>query len=81
MHCNVEKSLIFTVDEMWVMFGGFLMSGYGKYSDKHLYWSREEDTPKLLMNSIKCNRFEDIIHYIHFNDSSNYDRTNRLYKE
>ena len=31
--------------------GDFLMSSYGKYSDKRLYWSREENTPKLFMNS------------------------------
>ena len=62
------------------MFGSFLMSGYSKYSDKCLYWSREDDTQKLLMNSIKCNRFEDIIHHIHFNDNSNYDGTDQPYK-
>ena len=56
------------------------MSGYGKYSNKRLYWSREEDTPKLLMNSIRCNRFEDILHHIHLNDNSNHDGSDRLYK-
>ena len=74
------KEFNVTVDKMWVMFGGFLISSYGKYSDNHLYWSREEDILKLLMSSIRCNRFEDIIPHIHFNDNSNYDRTDRLYK-
>lgn len=74
------KTLNVTRDEIFVVFGAFLLSGYAKYPNKRLYWSREKDSPEILSEAIRCNRFEDIIHHIHFNDNQQNDGTKRLYK-
>lgn len=74
------KALNVSADEIWVIFGGFLLSGYTKLPDKRLYWSRESDTPTILSEAIRCNRFEEIIHNVHFNDNTLHDGTDRLYK-
>jgi hypothetical protein len=44
--------------EMLVMFGGFLLSGYAKYPNKRLYWSRESDAPKILSGAIRCTQVQ-----------------------
>lgn len=69
-----------THNEVWVMFGSFLLSGYAKYPNKRMYWSRQSDSPKILSDAIRCNRFEDILHYLHFSDNSKLDGSDRLYK-
>ena len=67
-----------TFDEMWVMFGEFLLSGYAKYPNKRLYWSEENDTP-ILAGAMQCNRFEVILRHIHFNDNTAIDKEDWLY--
>ena len=67
-----------TFDEMWVMFGEFLLSGYAKYPNKRLYWSKENDTP-ILAEAMQCNRFEVILRHIHFNDNTTIDKEDWLY--
>lgn len=69
-----------TRDELLVFFGGLLMSGYAKYPNKRMFWSREEDVPRLLSESIRCNRFEQILRFLHLNDNSKIDPSDRLYK-
>lgn len=44
-------------------FGGMLMSGYAKYPNKRMFWSRK-DVPKLLAQSMPCNRFELILRFL-----------------
>lgn len=75
---NVALNL--TREELLVVFGGMLMSGYAKYPNKRLFWSREDDTPKLLANSMRCNRFEQIIRFMHLNDNNSLNPADRLYK-
>ena len=75
-----NKTLNITKEELHVVFGVFLLSGYAKFPNKRLYWSREKDTPEIVKEAIRCNRFEDIIHHVHFNDSQQIKRNNKLYK-
>lgn len=75
---NVELKL--TLNELYVVLGAFLLSGYGKYPNRRLYWSSDEDVPKLIQNSMRRNRFEVILKYIHFNDNSALPQEDRLYK-
>ena len=60
------------VDELLVIFGGMLMSGNSKYPNKRMFWSRENDVPALLAESIRCNRFEIILKHMHMNDISKH---------
>lgn len=68
-----NKNLNVNRDEILVVFGGFLLSGYAKYPDKRLYWNRDSDTPEILRDAIRCRRFEDILHHMHFNDNTKID--------
>ena len=62
------------------MFGGFLLSVYAKYPNKRLYWSKENGTPSIFAEAMRCNRFEIILHHIHFNENVAIDKEDRLYK-
>lgn len=73
-------TLQMTRNELLVIFGGLLLSGYGKYPNKRLYWSNETDVPKILSDSIRLNRFETILRHLHLNDNSKIDNENKLYK-
>lgn len=73
---NVELKL--TLNELYVVLGAFLLSGYGKYPNRRLYWSSDEDVPKLIQNSMRRNRFEMILKYIHFNDNSKLPQEDRF---
>lgn len=75
---NVNLNL--TKEELLVVFGGMLMSGYAKYPNKRMFWSREDDVPKLLSESMRCNRFEQILRFIHLNDNTTLNPDDKLYK-
>lgn len=68
------------VDELYTFLGGLLLSGYGKYPNKRMYWSNQDDVPKILQNSIRLNRFESILRSFHLNDNTVIDKEDRLYK-
>lgn len=59
-------TLNLTTDELYVIFGAMLLSGYSKCPNKRMYWSSADDVPKLLYNSIRLNRFETILRNLHF---------------
>ena len=67
-------------EELLVVLGGLLMSGYAKYPKKRMYWSKETDVPTLLSESIRCNRFELILHHLHLNDNTLHDGSDKLFK-
>lgn len=71
-------TLQMTRNELLVIFGGLLLSGYSKYPNKRLYWSNETDVPKILSDSIRLNRFETILRHLHLNDNSKIDNENKL---
>jgi len=75
-----NKNLNVSKFEILVMVGGFLLSGYAKYTNKRFYWNRDSDCPTILSDAIRCNRFEDILHHIHFNNNQQNDGQDRLYK-
>lgn len=69
-----------TKDELFVMFGALLLSGYAKYPNKRLFWSSSEDTPKLLLNSMRLNRFEKLLKHLHFNNNIQNNNNDKLFK-
>lgn len=73
-------NLNITMDELYVFLGGLLLSGYAKYPNKRMYWSGETDVPTILQNSIRLNRYEQILRNIHLNDNNNIYPEDRLYK-
>lgn len=75
---NVNMNL--RLEELYVFFGALLLSGYAKYPNKRMYWSSESDVPKILADSMRLNRFEQIVRNLHLNDNSNIDKEDRLYK-
>ena len=75
---NVTLNL--TREELYVLLGAMLLSGYSKCPNKPMYWSSYNDVPKMLYNSIRLNRFETILRHLHFNDNILNDKTDKLYK-
>ena len=61
-----QQSLHFTVDELWVIIGGIILSGYCKMPNNRLYWSIKDDSPKILKNIISRDRFTKILKSLHF---------------
>lgn len=76
-----NKSLMVTEDEIYVILGAMLLSGYVKLPNKRLYFSKDNDVPKILAGSIRCNRFEAILQNLHLNDNTHLSASSdRLYK-
>lgn len=69
-----------TMNEMYVFLGGLMLSGYAKYPNKRMFWSSQTDVPQILQNSMRLNRFEQILRSFHLNDNDNIDKDDRLYK-
>ena len=42
-----NKELNFTKEELYVLLGGMLLSGYAKYPNKRMFWNPTEDIPKI----------------------------------
>lgn len=64
-------------------YGFFWMSSHVRLcevSHKRMYWSMDDDVPKLLSQSMRCNRFEQILRFLHLNDNIKNDRTDKLFK-
>ena len=80
--CNTKKNrgLETTKEELLVVIGGILMSGYAKYPNKTMYWSKENDVPIILAEGIRCNRFEAILRNLHLNDNTPDDGSDKLFK-
>ena len=79
MQKNVQLDL--TESELFVIIiGGLFLSGYAKYPNKWMYWSKESDGPIILSDSIRCNRFETILRYLYLNDNALHDGSDRFFK-
>lgn len=73
--------MLVTEDEIYVILGAMLLSGYAKLPNKRLYFSKNNDVPKILAESIRCNRFESILQDLHLNDNTLLSTSSdRLYK-
>lgn len=75
-----NDELDLTMEELHVFLGVLLLSGYGKYPNKRLYWTNSDDVPKIVQQSIRLKRFEKILKLFHLNDNTKRDPQDRLYK-
>lgn len=75
-----NSELGFTKDELYVMLGALLLSGYAKYPHKRMFWNSTPDVPPILKNSMRLNRFETLLHHLHFNNNLQIDRSDKLFK-
>lgn len=69
-----------TQDELLVVLGGILLSGYSKLPHRRMYWNVDDDVPSLLRYAIRRNRYEDIIRHLHLNDNNKVDDRDRMFK-
>lgn len=76
------KELFVTVEELYKVFGIFLLSGYNKVPNRRLYWSRQTDTHNLAVSQcgMGVNRFEEIVRSLHFADNSKKPADDKIYK-
>ncbi|CAF2746359.1 unnamed protein product [Lepeophtheirus salmonis] len=56
--------------ELKVFIGGLLLSATCPLPNKRKYWSSEDNVPKVLANSIRRDRFINILHNIYFHDNT-----------
>lgn len=76
-----DTRFLVTVPEMYKFLGIVLASGYVKVPSKRFYWEAKEDTYNMLIaNAMPRNKFEQILKYLHFNDNSLDDGSDKLYK-
>ncbi|KAI4463877.1 transposase is4 [Holotrichia oblita] len=75
-----NTSLDLSTDELHVFLGILLFSGYGKYPNRRIYWSNEDDVPKIVQDSMRLKGFEKISKHIHFSDNATLVQEDRLYK-
>ena len=75
-----NRTLAMTTEELMTFIGTLLLSGYSRLPHRRLYWSDKDDVPKLVANSIRRNRFEEILKNFHLSDNDNLDDTDRLTK-
>lgn len=70
-----------TKKEIYVFLGILLLSGYNRLYSKRAYWNSEPDvhTP-LVSNAMRRSRFEDIMRFLHFNDNTLLDGTDKMAK-
>ena len=79
LHIRIIKWTYITESEQYTFMDGLLLSACCPLPNKRQYWSGEDDVPKLLMRSMRRNRFEVILHNLHFCDSLNHSE-DRAYK-
>ncbi|CAK1583207.1 unnamed protein product [Parnassius mnemosyne] len=70
-----------TAAEMRCFFGIFILSGYSPNANRRLYWSTEIDNRnELICNSMRCNRFEEIMRFMHCVDNNELELNDRMWK-
>lgn len=58
-----------------------LLSGYCRVPHRDMYWEQRPDTHNLLVsNAMKRGPFRELHRFLHFNDNSHIDNTDRVYK-
>ena len=65
-----NKTLNATTDEIKLLLAELLLSSIVPVPNKKLYWSYTDHVPKILANSIRRDRFLDLLHNLHFADNS-----------
>ena len=70
-----------SVDELYKYFGILLLSGYNKMPFRRMYWQTRPDANSYFVSqSMSRNKFEKIHQFLHFNDNSNIDETDKVFK-
>ncbi|XP_046402080.1 piggyBac transposable element-derived protein 2-like [Ischnura elegans] len=80
----VQKGLSnaeFSVDDLYKYLGVLLLSGYCCVPFRRMYWETKRDTfHSLVAGSMSRNKFDLIHKCLHFNDNTQIDSTDRIYK-
>lgn len=62
----------FKIEELKVFLGILLVSTYNKVSRRRMYWQKRKDSKnEAIISAMSRNRFEEILHYLHFIDNNN----------
>ncbi|XP_068236903.1 piggyBac transposable element-derived protein 2-like [Palaemon carinicauda] len=78
-----EKNVQFTisVSEMRVAFGNLILSRYHTLPSRRLYWSLDADVGvELVAKAMSCDRFEEILRFLHFTDNQALNKDDKLAK-
>lgn len=69
------------LDEMKLFLGVLIISGYDSKPRRRMYWEEADDVRNILVSkSIRRNKFDHIMKYIHFNDNTKINSKDRLFK-
>lgn len=71
----------FTIDELKCAMGIFILSGYNQKPGKRFYWDSQSDMGNpLVINSMRRNRFFEIMKYLHCADNNKPDHNDKGWK-
>ncbi len=78
---NGKHSFTLTSDEMKTFIGILLVSGYCCVPRRRLYWQRQPDVyNELIANSMRRDRFDEIMKYFHAADNTNLPKNDKYGK-
>lgn len=78
---NKDEKFDVTSDEMLKFLAILLVSGYNPLPNRRMFWESQPDTFNVLVaNAMSRNKFEKILRYLHFNDNSDINRSDKLFK-
>ena len=70
-----------SLNEMKVSFAILIVSGYNVLPRRHMYWSHAEDVyNEAISNAMRRNRFDKIMHSLHFNANVIIDKQDKYAK-
>lgn len=81
VHQNHNTNFALSGDEMYCFLGILILSGYAPLPRRRMYWELNEDTNNVLVsNSMRRNRFEEILRYFHVADNENLHQGDKMAK-
>lgn len=76
-----DQNFTMTLEKFKAFLAVLLVSGYAELPRQGMYWERREDGHNLLVSAMMTeNEFEECKKYLHFNDNSYIDETDRFAK-
>ncbi|KAG8233304.1 hypothetical protein J437_LFUL012918 [Ladona fulva] len=80
-HSRGNHTFNVSFEEIYSLIGILLFSGYHVLPRRRMYWNTDKDFDiKIVQNTCKRNRFDEILRYLHLADNSKMDVSDRLYK-
>ncbi|XP_022817936.1 piggyBac transposable element-derived protein 3-like [Spodoptera litura] len=80
-HYKNDLNFNLTINELKVFIGILFFSSYHHLPQSKLYWCRDEDVHiPFVEQAMSRNRFDKIKSYLHFNDNSQIDNTDKAFK-